>query len=134
MHARMRADLEAQIGTARELVSSARQASQRQKRGRAIFLRREKKPSRGGQIIRFSRPELADDDGGRSAFQCLFHGPERIFRALRLDENKPGGIETVKGKARPIERALLACGKILADPDDRGLLSVRTRRKTGGEA
>lgn len=129
----MGADLEAQIGTARKMFGRARKTGEGKKRWRPIFLRREHEPARGDKIIRFCRPELADDDGGRLAFQRLFHGPKGLFRALGRDENKAGGIEAVEREARPIERALFAGGKILADPDDRGLRFVRTRRKTGGQ-
>ena len=84
-----------------------------------MFLRGQNEAARGGEIIGFHCPNLADHDGRRAALQRFFHGPKRLFGARRMNEKKASRIDSVKGEPSPIKRTLFERGKILADPDDR---------------
>lgn len=118
MRARMGADFEPRIGAARKR-PGARHAGKKEKGGDCVFLCGKDEPARSGQIISLGRENLADHGSGCGALQRLFHGPERLFGACRMDEKERSRIYPMQGEARPIKRALFARGEILADPDDR---------------
>jgi hypothetical protein len=130
MRAPPRAHLETRLGAARQRVG-ADQTREEEKTGRRVFLRGQNEAARGGKIIDFHGPNLADHGGRRPAFQRLFHGPERLFGARRMNEKEAIRIEPMKGEPRPIKRALFQAGEILADPDDRP--APARRAQTGGK-
>lgn len=130
MRARPRPDLETRVGAARKRVGAGK-TREEEKAGRRVLLRCQNQTARGGKIIGFRRPDLPHDGGRRPAFQRLFHGPERLFRARRMDEEEASRIDPMMGEARSIKRALFEPGEILADPDDGS--PVSRRFQAGGE-